>query len=64
MKQKDQAPALKQMYTVQEAAALFHVCRMTVIRWIEAGQIEAVKIGGHWRITEREIRRANERRGR
>ncbi len=56
------APALEPLYSIAEAAALFRVCRMTILRWIHTGRLEAAKIGGQWRITAREIRRVTGQR--
>lgn len=49
-------------YKTREAAALFGVRRLTVIRWIEAGQLKAAKVGGQWRITAAEIERRKRER--
>jgi excisionase family DNA binding protein len=62
MTKRKTAPALEPLYTVTEAAALFRVCRETIIRWIYTGRLEAAKVGGHWRITAREIRRVTGQR--
>jgi len=40
------------IYTINEVAEKFHYQRSTVWRWIKNGKIEAVKVGGQWRITE------------
>ena len=45
------------LYKTAEAAELFGVCRLTIIRWIEAGKIKAMKAGRQWRITAAEIER-------
>lgn len=50
------------LYSITAAAELFHVCRMTIFRWIENGNLEAAKIGGRWYITAREIRRVTGQR--
>lgn len=50
------------LYKTTEAAAIFGVRRLTVIRWIEAGQLKAAKIGGQWRITAAEIERRKQER--
>ena len=55
--------AMEHFYSITEAAAIFKVCRLTIVRWIEGGQIEAVKIGRIWRIAEHEISRIKEQRG-
>jgi excisionase family DNA binding protein len=42
-----------------EAAALLGVTRVTVVRWIECGQLPAVRVGdrGRWRIVRGHIDR-------
>lgn len=45
------------MVSVKEAAEMFSVTKRTVFRWIENGQIKAIKIGGTVRIPEEEIDR-------
>lgn len=42
-------------FTVEEVADRLKVSHMTVYRWIKAGQLGAYKIGGEFRITERDI---------
>ena len=49
-------------FTVDEIAERLKVSRMTVYRWIKAGQLGAYKIGGEFRITERDIERFLEAR--
>jgi putative molybdopterin biosynthesis protein len=44
-------------FTVEEVADRLKVSHMTVYRWIKAGQLGAYKIGGEFRITERDIER-------
>ncbi len=44
-------------FTVEEVADRLKVSHMTVYRWIKAGQLGAYKIGGEFRITERDIDR-------
>ncbi len=38
-------------YTVQDVADILGVTKFTIVRYIRAGQIQAVKIGKYWRIT-------------
>lgn len=40
------------VYTLDEVASILKVTRRTLYTWIYAGQIKAVKIGKHWRVTE------------
>lgn len=49
-------------YKTREAAALFGVRRLTVIRWIEAGRLKATKYGRQWRIRGTEIERRKRER--
>ncbi len=44
-------------FTVEEVAERLKVSHMTVYRWIKAGKLDAYKIGGEFRITERDIER-------
>jgi putative resolvase len=50
------------LYKTREAAELFGVRRLTVIRWIEAGRLKATKYGRQWRITAAEIERRKRER--
>ena len=45
------------MYTVKEVAEIFSVCTRTIERLIRGGEIEAVKIGGLYRIEDSEVER-------
>ncbi len=49
-------------FTVEEVAGRLKVSHMTVYRWIKAGKLAAYKIGGEFRITERDIERFLEAR--
>jgi excisionase family DNA binding protein len=42
-------------FTVEEVAERLKVSNMTVYRWIKAGSLDAYKLGGEFRITERDI---------
>lgn len=44
-------------FTVDEVAERLKVSHMTVYRWIKAGELDAYKIGGKFRITEGDIGR-------
>ncbi|ACB54900.1 helix-turn-helix domain-containing protein [Bacillus wiedmannii] len=39
-------------YTVKEFAEMAKISEKTVTRYIKTGDLEAVKFGGQWRITE------------
>lgn len=45
------------MLSVKEFAELFGVSKRTVFRWIEKGEVNAVKICGTVRIPEDEVKR-------
>ena len=50
------------MYTVNEAAELFGVHRNTIINWINAGDLVAIKLKKSYKITEEDINRFIEER--
>lgn len=39
------------LLTVSQAATLAHTSDRSVRRWIAAGQLPAIRIGGTWRVT-------------
>lgn len=43
---------MEKVYTVTEIAKLLKISRITLLREIEKGAIEATKAGNAWRITE------------
>ena len=45
------------LVTVKQAAEIFFLLLRTIFRWIESGQIKAIKIGGTVRIPDEEIER-------
>lgn len=45
------------MYTVTEVAKMFSVSRQTVLKWINNGQIKAVKVVKVYRIPKEEVDR-------
>lgn len=45
------------MYTVTEVANMFSVSRQTVLKWINNGKINAVKVVKVYRIPKEEIER-------
>lgn len=45
------------MVSVKQAAEIFSVTKRTIFRWIENGQIKAIKIGRTVRIPDEEIDR-------
>jgi excisionase family DNA binding protein len=56
-------PTVEETYfTVEEVAERLKVSHMTIYRWIKAGDLGAYKIGGEFRITERDIQRFLETR--
>ncbi len=50
-------------YTAQEVADLFQVDRQTVWRWLKAGRLQGISLGGKvgWRIRESALRAFVER---
>jgi excisionase family DNA binding protein len=46
--------------TVKQAAALLHVSRVTIHRWIAIGSLPATKIGGRRLIAKRDVDRVLE----
>jgi len=45
------------MLTVKEFAEMFHVTKMTVYRWINAGKVKVIRIGSTIRIEKLEAER-------
>lgn len=45
------------MLSVKEFADLFGVTKRTVFRWIERGEVKAIKISGTVRIPDEEVER-------
>ena len=41
---------VKRMYSLSEVAELANVTRRTLYSWIDSGYLEAVKIGGRWKV--------------
>lgn len=46
---------IERFYTVSEVAATVRVSKMSVYRLIETGDLDAVKIGRQYRITQRAL---------
>lgn len=51
------------MFTTTEAAQILGVTLRTMYNWIKAGKIEAVNVGGHWRITKKALQSFIDRGG-
>lgn len=51
------------MYTVTEVAKMFSVSRQTVLKWINNGKINAVKVVKVYRIPKEEIDRLTQDMG-
>jgi excisionase family DNA binding protein len=49
-------------YTLPEVAEKLKVSRRTVYRWVQAGELPAYKLGGEFRITERDLEQFLEER--
>lgn len=43
------------IYTPEEVAQLYKVTRQTVYNWISAGQLSAIRVGGHVRIRQSDL---------
>lgn len=46
---------LPRLYTLAEVQKIAHVSRRTLYLWIESDYLEAVKIGGRWRVPQHEL---------
>ena len=44
-----------QLLTLTEAAQLLHVSTKTLQRMIRSGDLPALKVGGQWRLRERQL---------
>jgi len=42
-------------YNLDEVAKMLKVTNKTIYNYIKAGKLKAVKIGGQWKITERNL---------
>lgn len=51
------SPSATTFLTVFQVASIMRVSKRTVYRLVHAGDIEAVKVGGSFRIPERAVRR-------
>jgi excisionase family DNA binding protein len=49
-------------YTLREVAEKLKVSRRTVYRWVQAKELPAYKLGGEFRVTERDLERFLEAR--
>jgi excisionase family DNA binding protein len=45
----------RQMYSVKEIAIMLGLSERTIFRLMKAGKIQAVRIGGQWRIPRSEV---------
>ena len=46
---------LPRVYTLREVQEIAQVSRRTLYLWIEDGYLEAVKVGGRWRVPQAEL---------
>ena len=46
----------KKFFTVNELAKMFDMNPKTIRRYIQRGELQAYKIGGQWRITEKDLK--------
>jgi excisionase family DNA binding protein len=49
-------------YTLQEVAEKLRVSRRTAYRWVKAKELPAYRLGGEFRVTERDLERFLEAR--
>ena len=55
---KNQNPKLNpKLLTPSEAAAILRVTRRTIYTWLRTGKLKAKRVGGIWRIDERNVTR-------
>lgn len=55
---KKDIPESLQIYTLQEVAEILKVNVRTIHRYLESGQLEAIKMGGRqWRVTKEALER-------
>lgn len=47
--------SLPRLYTLAEVEQITQVTRRTLYLWLESGYLNAVKVGGRWRVTQEEI---------
>jgi excisionase family DNA binding protein len=40
------------LYTVEELVEILQVTRRTIYRYIDSGELKAIKVGGYWRVSE------------
>ena len=45
------------VFTIPEVANMFKVSEMSIRRMIDRKQLNAIKVGGQWRITQEEVDR-------
>lgn len=43
------------MYTIKEVAELLKMHPITIYRFVESGQLKAIKVGRSWRIRDEDI---------
>lgn len=48
---------LPEIYTVKQICDYLNVSENTLYSWIQAGKLQAAKIGRHWYITRAEVER-------
>lgn len=48
---------MEQYFTPQEISGFLKVDKRTIYRWIREGNLQAVKIGHFWRVSESELNR-------
>lgn len=49
------APSTSRLFTVQEVAEALRVTKRTIYEYLLTGKLNAAKVGGRWRITQKNI---------
>lgn len=42
----------QKLYKLKEVETALKTTRRTIYRWITEGKLEAIKVGGNWRVTQ------------
>lgn len=44
-------------FSLADMESIIGITRRTLLQWIKDGKLKAVKIGGRWRVSEKELQR-------
>ena len=50
------------VYTVTQAAKRYSICRLTVLRKLNSGELKGFKLGAHWRIKAEDLKVLEEKK--